>query len=149
MTLNDLQLDLNTSLKSGKSVRVATLRLLISAVRNGAIAKYGNAWETSVTPEDVAETAKKQIKTHRESILAFGNAGRTELVAKEEGELAVLEEFAPKELSDEELKSLLAPVAASGEANFGLLMKQAMAAVHGQADGGRVSGMLRQLISSK
>ena len=147
MSLSSLQSDLNTSLKAGKSVRVATLRLLISAVRNAAIAKYGNAWETSLTDSDIVDVVKKQVKTHKESIEAFNNAGRTELVDKEKGELAVLEEFAPSSMSDEELKGLLLPVAKSGEQNFGLLMKAAMAAVQGRADGGRVSATLKALIS--
>jgi uncharacterized protein YqeY len=149
MTLDDLQKDLNVSLKAGKSVRVLTLRSLISAIRNATIAKYGAAAETSVTPADILDVVKKQVKTHKESIDAFTNAKRPELVAKEQAELDVLEEFAPKEISDEELKKILASVASSGEQNFGLLMKSAMAAVKGQADGGRVASILKQLASSK
>ena len=61
----------------------------------------------------------------------------------------MLEEFAPKEISDDDLKAILAPVAATHEANFGLLMKAAMTAVAGKADGGRVSAILKQLVSSK
>ena len=149
MNLAQLQVDLNDSLKAGKSSRVGTLRLLISAVRNSVIAKYGAAWETSITDADVMDVVKKQVKTHKESIEAFSQAKRSDLVEKEQAELTVLEEFAPKEVSDEDLKTLLAPVVASGEQNFGLLMKAAMAAVKGQADGGRVAALLKQLQSSK
>jgi uncharacterized protein len=149
MSLNELQEDLNTSLKAGKSSRVATLRLVISAVRNAAIGKYGASWETSLTDADIMDVIKKQVKTHKESIEAFEKAGRAELAQKEQEELAVLEEFAPKEMSDEELKTILSPVAQTGEQNFGLLMKSAMAAVAGRADGGRVVAMLKQLTSSK
>lgn len=149
MILDKLQTDLNVSLKAGKSARVGTIRMLISAIRNAAIAKYGNAWEKSLTDADMLDVVKKQVKTHKESIEAFRGAGRADLVAKETEELAVLEEYAPKELSDADLKKLLEPVAGSGEQNFGLLMKSAMAAVAGQADGGRVAAMLRQLVSSK
>jgi len=149
MNLTQLQSDLNASLKAGKSVRVATIRLLVSAIRNAAIDKYGAEWEKKLSDADVAEVVKKQVKTHKESVEAFEKAGRQDLVAKEQAELTVLEEFAPKEMSDEELKKLLQPVVASGEQNFGLLMKQAMAAVKGQADGGRVAALLKQLMSSK
>jgi uncharacterized protein YqeY len=152
MILNDLQADLNSSLKAGNAVRVLTLRSLISAVRNAAIDKYGAKGESSLTDADVVDVVNKQVKTHKESIEAFRKAGRSELVAKEQGELVVLEEFAPKEISDEELKKILAPVVSSGEQNFGLLMKQAMGIVKGlpaqagQADGGRVSALLRQMM---
>jgi uncharacterized protein YqeY len=149
MMLDTLQADLVTSLKEGKAVRVMTLRNLISAIRNAGITKYGASMDTKLTEEDVMTVVKKQIKTHKESIEAFAKAGRSDLVAKEQAELDVLSEFAPKEMSDEDLKKILAPVLASGEQNFGLLMKQAMGLVKGQADGGRVAGILKQLMSSK
>ena len=149
MNLNDLQIDLNASLKAGKTVRVGTIRFLVSAIRNAAIAKYGNAWETSITHADVTEVVKKQIKTHKESIEAFEKANRTELVQKEKGELEVLEEFAPQEFSDEDLKNIVAPIVGSGEKNFGLLMKSAMTAVAGRADGGRIAGLLKQILEHR
>ncbi len=149
VSLQSLQEDLNASLKGGNAVRVATLRMFVSAVRNMAIGKYGAAWETSVTEADIVDVAKKQVKTHKESVEAFNNAGRPDLAEKEAAELVVLEEFTPKELSDDELKVLLAPIAKTDEKNFGLLMKSAMAVVKGQADGGRVSAILKQLTSSK
>ncbi len=147
MNLSQFQVDLNASLKAGKTMRVGTIRFLISAIRNFAIAKYAAAWESSLTEADILEVVKKQVKTHKESIEAFEKANRAELAAKEKEELAVLEEFAPKEMSDEDLKKLLAPIAASGEQNFGLLMKNAMAAVKGQADGGRVAATLKQMLA--
>jgi len=146
MLLHQLQTDMTQSLKKGDHLRVETLRFLISGVRNAAIAKYGNAWETSLRDEDVLDVIKKQVKSHRESIEAFGKAGRTELADKEKKELEILSSFLPKEITDEELKTILSDVAASGESNFGLLMKEAMAKVGGKADGGRVAGVLKQLL---
>ncbi|OGG34687.1 hypothetical protein A2363_04090 [Candidatus Gottesmanbacteria bacterium RIFOXYB1_FULL_47_11] len=146
MLMQELQSDLNASLKAGNAVRVEALRFLIAGVHNSVTAKYGAEWETKLTDADVVDVVKKQVKTHRESISAFERAGRQELVGKERAQLSVLEEFAPKELSDDDLKQLLAPIAASGEPNFGLLMKTAMAAVAGRADGGRVSTILRELM---
>lgn len=144
MLLDDLKKDSMDSLKRGQKARVDALRFLISAVRNLAIAKYGAAGESSITDADVLEIIKKQVKTHRESVEAFEHAGRTELVQKEKDELAVLEAFLPKQTSDEELRVILAPIVASGEKNFGLLMKQSMAAVGDKADGGRVAALLKQ-----
>lgn len=133
-------------MKKGDSVRVDTLRFLLAAIRNMAITKYGAAGETSVTEADILDVIKKQAKMHRESIDAFTKANRPELTAKEQKELNILEAFLPKEISDEELKKLLEPVASSGEKNFGLLMKAAMAAVGGKAEGGRVSALLRSML---
>lgn len=122
-----------------------TLRFLIAAVRNAAIAQYGSDAEKKLTEADIIDVVKRQVKTHRESIDAFTNAGRTELAQKETAQLDVLMGFLPKEISDEELKALLAPVVAGGEKNFGLLMKSAMTAVAGKADGGRVAALLKQM----
>ncbi len=149
VSLQSLQEDLNASLKSGNAVRVGTLRMFVSAVRNTAIGKYGANWETAITEADIVDVAKKQVKTHKESVDAFQKAGRPELAEKEQSELAILSEFAPKDLSDDELKVLLAPIANLEEKNFGLIMKSAMAVVKGQADGARVSAILKQLTSSK
>lgn len=146
MLMDQLQKDLTTSLKAGNAARVETIRFLIAGVRNTVTAKYGAEWEKKMTDADVLDAVKKQIKTHRESIEAFEKAGRQELATREKAQLAILEEFAPKELSDEELKKILEPIATSGEKNFGLLMKQAMTAVKGQADGGRVAAMLKSLV---
>lgn len=146
MLLDQLKADVLTSMKKGDHVRVDTLRFLLAAVRNTAIDKYAAAGEDAMRDVDVLDVIKKQVKTHKESIDAFAKAGRSELVTKEQGELLILEAFLPKEMSDDELKKLLEPVAATGEKNFGLLMKQAMQIVAGRADGGRVSTILKQLI---
>jgi uncharacterized protein YqeY len=147
MLLDTLKTDLVTAMKARNTVAVDTIRFLLSAIRNAAIAKYGATSDTALTDADVLDAIKKQVKTHKESVEAFKTAGRDELVAKEQGELNVLLTYVPAEMSDEELKNLLAPVASSGEQNFGLLMKQAMVAVAGRADGSRVSQMLKALMA--
>lgn len=147
MLLDTLKADLVTAMKARNTVAVDTIRFLLSAIRNAAIAKYGAESDTALTDADVMDTIKKQVKTHKESVEAFKTAGRTELVVKEQGELDVLTAYMPAEMSDEELKAILAPVAASGEQNFGLLMKQAMTLVAGKADGSRVSQTLKVLMA--
>jgi len=146
MLIDDLQSDLTVSLKAGKAARVDALRFLIAGIRNSVTNKYGAEWEKKMTDADALDVVKKQIKTHNESIEAFTKANRQELVEKEKAQLAVLTEFAPKQLSDEELKKLLEPIAKSGEQNFGLLMKQAIGVVKEKADGARVSSLLKQMI---
>ncbi len=147
MLLDSLQSDVSLSLKKGDRVRVETLRFLIAAIRNYAIATYGNKADTSLSEADIARVIASQVKTHKESIEAFNKAGRSDLVEKEKAQLVILESFLPKQIADDELKNILAPVVATGETNFGLLMKNAMAAVKGKADGGRVATVLKNMIS--
>lgn len=146
MLVDTLKSDTTKALKAGEKLRLGALRYALSEIGNAAIAKYAASGMTSMTDTDVAHVLKIQVKRHRESIEAYEKAGRKDLVDKEQAELKVLESYLPKELSDDELKAMLTPIAASGEVNFGLLMKQAMAAVAGQAEGGRVSSTLRSLL---
>lgn len=146
MLLDSIKTDIQESLKKGNTLRLETLRFLLSHVRNAAINKYGPKAETSVTDQDVLDVVKKQVKTRKESIDAFTKGGRIDLAAKEKAELDILQAFLPQELTDEELKTILLPVVSTGEKNFGLLMKQAMAKVSGRADGGRVSAVLKELM---
>ncbi len=165
MLLSQIKSHLTQALKDGATRRLETLRFLVAAIQNASIAKYGAAAETSLTDDDVLEVLKKQVKSHRESIDAFAKAGRADLTKKEEEELTILEAYLPLQLSDEEIKKLLAPVIASGETNpstgstsslrassgqvFGTLMGAAMAVVKGQADGGRVAAILKQMLQRK
>lgn len=147
MLMTQLRKDMTDSLKQGNSVAVETIRFLIAGIRNAAIAKYGATGESDVTDADVIEVVKKQVKSHKESIEAFTKANRQDLADKETAQLAVLERYMPQQLSDAELRALLTPIAATGESNFGLLMKQAKTAVGDGADGGRISAMLRDLMA--
>lgn len=148
MLVDELKHSVIAALKGGDSRRVETLRFLLAAVQNVAIAKYGAEADTKLTDQDVLAVIKAQAKTHRESVEAFEKAGREELASKEKEELTILSSYLPKELTDEELRSLLRPLAASGEKNFGLLMGSAMKLVAGRADGGRVSTALKSLLPS-
>jgi uncharacterized protein YqeY len=146
MLLQTIQQQMIEAMKQKDSVRVETLRFLIAAVKTAAINKYGADADTRTIDSDVLDVIKKQVKTHKESVDAFTKAGRAELASKEQAELSILEAYLPKEISDEELKTLLAPVAAAG-GDFGPLMGRAMAAVKGQAGGDRVSAMLKSLLA--
>lgn len=148
MLLDQIKSSVITALKAGESRRVDTLRFLLAAVQNIAIAKYGAKGEEGLSDADILDVIKKQAKTHKESIGAFTQAGRTDLASKETDELAILEAYLPKQLTDDEIKAILAPVVASGEPNVGKLMGASMAAIKGRADGGRVSSILKQILTT-
>jgi len=149
MTIATLQADINKSLKAGDTVRVDTLRFLLSAVQNAGIAKYGAEINTKLSEADILDVVKKQVKSHKESIEAFQNAHRDDLVSKEQAQLTILETMLPAEMSDKELLAILTDVVKSGEPNFGKLMGLAMSKVSGKANGGRVSSLLKSLVQNK
>ncbi|MFC1646728.1 GatB/YqeY domain-containing protein [Patescibacteria group bacterium] len=149
MILSDIQKDIAASLKEKDHVKVETLRFLLSAIRNLAIDKYGAGGEAKLTQDDFDLVVKKQVKSHNESVEAFEKAKRDDLAKKEKAQLVILEGMLPKEMSDDELEIIVKKVIDTGETNFGLLMKEAMQQVSGQAGGKRVLNMLKKLQAQK
>ncbi|MDO8451874.1 MAG: GatB/YqeY domain-containing protein [bacterium] len=142
--LETLKSDVLHALKKGDGIRVETLRFLLADIQTAAIGTYGNQSDAACTDDDVRRVIKKQVKSHKESISAFEHAGRTALADHERAQLAILESFLPPELTEQELRALLAPVLASQESNFGILMKQAIHLVEGRADNGRIAAILKE-----
>lgn len=148
--LKKLQGQLIVAMKARKAIEVGTIRMLISAVKNLAIDRYGVDAEIKVSDADVLAVVKKQVKTHKESIDAFTKAARPELAQKEKEELDILSQYLPAELSDVDLHSIVSRVVSESKGvAFGPLMGKVMAAVKDQADGNRVSAIIRELTSSK
>jgi uncharacterized protein len=149
MLIDTLRTDLTASMKSGNSSRVETLRFLISAIKNFEIDKYPPSSNQSLTDDDVLSVIAKQVKTHRESIDMFQKAGRTDLVEKETHQLTILEEFLPKQLSEEEVKTTVREIKAKmmqegKEVNFGMFMSEVMKVLRGKADGSVVSRFVKE-----
>lgn len=93
MLHDDIKATLAVALKAGDKRRVETLRFLLAAVQNSAIATYGAESEAKLTERDVLDVIEKQVKSHKQSIEAFEKAGREDLVRKEKEELAILETY--------------------------------------------------------
>lgn len=96
---------------------------------------------------------QKEAKRRREAIEQFRAAGREDLVQKEEEELKIIEEYLPRQLSDDEIRAVLEEiieaVGAQSMRDMGRVMKEAMARMRGQADGRRVSELARELLSQR
>lgn len=130
------------AMKAREPARVSALRMLRSALKYREIDK-----RAPLEDADVVQVLATQAKQRRESIEQFRAASRAELVAKEEAELAVIQEFLPRELSDVELQDVVrqavAEVGASGPQDLGKVMGALMARVRGRADGKRVNEAVR------
>ncbi|MGH2792871.1 MAG: GatB/YqeY domain-containing protein [Actinomycetota bacterium] len=134
--------DMRDAMKAREAVRVATLRMLMAAVKNAEIEK-----RHELSDDEVLDVVGKEAKRRRESIEAFEKGGRDDLVAKESGELAVLEAYLPERLSDDELAALvdaaIAETGASSPKQMGDVMKALMPKLRGRADGGQVSALVK------
>ena len=102
-TLKDqLQSDLTAAMRARDQVGAGTLRMALTAVTTEEVA---GTEHRDLTDDDVLKVLTKEAKKRREAATAYTGAGRAELAAKEEAELAVLEGYLPKQLSDEELEA--------------------------------------------
>lgn len=147
MSLKDkLAEDMKDAMRSQDKVRLSTIRMLISAVKYKEI-DLGK----KLTDEEVIETVTSSVKQRRDSIEQFSNAGRTDLVEKEEAELKILQSFLPKQLSAEEIETVIdqavTEAGASDMKDLGKVMKLLMPKVAGKADGKMVSDKVRERLS--
>ena len=130
------------AMKARDSVRVGTLRYLLSEVKNAEI-DQGELDEAAIT-----KLITKQVKQMKDALKDFEAAGRDDVVAEENAKIAILEEFLPEQMSDADLDAIVAEVVGStDEKNMGKLIGMVMGKVAGQADGGRVSAAVKKALS--
>jgi uncharacterized protein YqeY len=137
--------DLKTAMKSGDKRRVATLRLVIAALKNERIQSGRD-----LTAEEVEASLRRAVKQRKDSIEQYAKGGRQDLVDAESEELAILEGYLPKGMSDEEvesaLKSVIAEKGLTSSKDVGLAMKELMARHKGRIDGKKAQEIARRLL---
>lgn len=145
--MEQIEKDVITAMKSRDAVKVSTLRLLKSAVGNYLI----QVKKDKPADADILGVIAKQAKQRRESLESFEKAGRNDLADKEKAELAILEAYLPKQMSEDELvrevRKAIAASDAKGPADMGKLMKVLMPAVQGKADGQRVQAAVKSILT--
>jgi uncharacterized protein YqeY len=143
-----LETDLRAAMKSRDELVTSTLRMALTAVRSAEVS--GKA-ARELSDDEVLAVLTKEAKKRREAATAFADAGRDALATKERAEEEVLSGYLPSQLSDEELRELVAGALAagnfSGKQSMGPAMKAAQAAVAGKAEGGRVAAEVRRQLS--
>ncbi len=143
---DDISSEVITALKAKDSMRVATLRYLLSAVKN----KEKDLRRDIEDPEVVA-VAQVQVKQRRDSIEQFVSGGREDLADKERAELEILMNFVPEEMDADEIRSIVTEAkeatGATSMKDMGKLMGAIMPKVKGRADGKLVNSIVKELLS--
>jgi uncharacterized protein len=138
-----LQADLSVAIKSRDEVRTRTLRMALTAVTNEEVA--------GKSARELSDDEVIKVLT-REAAEAFGSAGRAEQAQAERDENAVLEEYLPAQLTDEELTALVAEAIretdAEGPRAMGVVMKVVNPQVAGKAEGGRVAAEVKRQLGA-
>lgn len=144
MTLEErIHQDYTVHLKARNQQAVAALRLLLTNMKNERIARGSD-----LSDDDVVRLVQREGKRRKESIDAFGKAGRTAQVAEEEAGLRVLYAYLPAQLSEEELlreiRMVLRELPSAGPGDFGKAMPKVMQRVQGKADGKTVQMLVQR-----
>ena len=147
MTLHArLEAAMRDSMRARDERRTTTLRMALSAAHNQRIARG-----RELTDDEVVDVVGREVKQRRESIEVYRGAGRDDRAAEEEAEVAILAEFLPEQLTDDEITALaraaIGESGASGPADTGKVMGRVVPQTKGRADGRRVSEIVRGLLS--
>lgn len=144
--------DIKTAMKARDQLRLDTLRMVKSKIQEKEVELRGKKGrDYLLEDEEILQVLTTAAKQRRDSIESFRAGGREELAAKEEKELAIVQEFLPQQLSDEELQRLVKEAVeetgAKSPKDMGMVMKAVMPKVKGQADGKRINAVVRVLLS--
>jgi uncharacterized protein YqeY len=150
MIRDDIKTALVTAMKGGDKAATGTIRLIQSAIKNRDI-----ELRTGTAPADddlmVTEVLQKMIKQRRESAELYRKGNRNELADAEEAEIAVIERFLPKQMSEDEarnaISAIIAEIGASGMKDMGKVMGEVKARYAGQIEPARASALVKAALS--
>ena len=139
--------DLKQAIKGGDKLKRSVLRLVMSAIGNAEIAK-----QAALEDGDILGIIAKEVRQRQESVEAFKQGNRQDLVAQEEAELAVLNQYLPQQLTREEIiaeaRQVIDEVGAQGPADKGKVMPKLIARLKGKADGREINEVVTELLQS-
>ncbi|MGH3385584.1 MAG: GatB/YqeY domain-containing protein [Nocardioidaceae bacterium] len=145
-----LRADLTTAMKARDKVRSSTLRMVLTSITNAEVA---GKEARELTDEDVVDVLASEGKRRREAAEAFDGAGRTELAEKERAEHAVIADYLPAQLGDEEIAAIVRDAiestgtAGAGMGAMGKVMRVVRPQVKGRADGAVVAAEVRRQLA--
>ncbi|KAB2875578.1 MAG: GatB/YqeY domain-containing protein [Burkholderiaceae bacterium] len=147
MTLKDrITEDMKAAMRARQVDRLSTIRMLLAACKQKEV-------DERVVLDDAAVIGivDKLIKQRKDSVAAFAQAGRTDLVDKESAEIAVLQAYLPQRLGETEIAAeverIVAEIGAVGPGDMGKVMAAAKAKLAGKADMSQVSAAVKRMLS--
>jgi uncharacterized protein len=150
MIRDDIKAALVTAMKGGDKAATGTIRLIQSAIKNRDI----ELRTSSAEPDDdtlVTDVLQKMIKQRRESVELYRKGNREELAAAEEAEIAVIERFLPRQLSDEEasaaIQAIIVETGASSMKDMGRVMAEVKARHASEIEPARASAMVKAALA--
>ncbi len=138
-----IQSDLAEARKERDKTRTQCLSMTLSEIRNREI-EVGR----ELDDDGVQEVVTKAVKQRRDAAAQMREGGREELAEKEESEVTILEAYLPKQLDDEEVRSIIREIVEGGADQMGPLMGRLMPRIRGRFDGKRAQELVREALAS-
>ena len=143
-----LQNDLTDAMRARDEVRSSTIRMVLTAIKNEEVA---GKEARDLSDAEVITVLSREAKKRREAAEAFDQAGAKDRAEAERAEGVVIADYLPKQLSEAEIKELIAgaiaETGASSPAQMGLVMKSLQPKIAGKADGGTVSALVKAALA--
>ena len=143
-----LQNDLTEAIRSRDELKSGTIRMVLTAITNEEVS--GKSARV-LTDAEIITVLSREAKKRREASEAFADAGRPDRAEQETNEGKVIAQYLPEQLSEADIKKMIADAiaetGASGPAGMGLVMKVISPKIAGKADGGTVSGLVKAALS--
>jgi uncharacterized protein len=137
------------AMKAGEKTRVGALRLIMAALKDREI--EARTTEGGMTPADEMALLAKMVKTRQESVTIYDQAGRTDLAEQERAEIAVINEFLPKQMDEAAVKAAaeaaIAEVGAASIKDMGKVVGALKAKYPGQMDFAKASAIVKGLLA--
>ncbi len=149
MTLEErLDADLKEAMRSGDTTRKLAIRAVKTAIME---ARVSGKEQHALSEDEVQKIIQKQVKQRRDSVAEFAKGGRTDLIAKEEAEIAVLEAYLPKMMDEAEIRArvqaVIAELGVTDMKGMGPVMKRLTVELRGLADGQLVNRIVREQLT--
>ncbi|HEY2446782.1 MAG TPA: GatB/YqeY domain-containing protein [Rhizomicrobium sp.] len=144
---------LKSAMKAREPKRVSTLRLILAALKERDIAGRSEESREGIGDDEILTLLAKMIRQREESVAVYESGGRPELAAGEREEIAIIRDFLPAQMSDEEMdaavKSAAAELGAASMKDMGKVMAALKERYAGRMDFGKAGGMVKQLLAGK
>jgi uncharacterized protein YqeY len=148
--LND---DLKAAMKSRDQRATSALRLILAALKDRDIAARTRGVTNGVDESEIIDMLQKMVRQRQESIALYKQGNRPELADQEQGEIAIIERFLPKAMSDSEaeaaIKETIAATGAQSVKDMGKVMAALKAAYAGRMDFAKASALVKELLTGK
>jgi uncharacterized protein YqeY len=142
---------LKDAMRSKKQRTVSTVRLIMAALKDRDIAARTRGVTDGIDEDEIMSMLQTMIKQRREAIELYEQGGRLELAEQEREEIGIIEDFLPKQMSEDEIRSavttVIGDIGASSVKDMGRTMAELRTRYAGRMDFGKASGIVRQVLA--